>query len=225
MALNQKALRIIEPFIRNAKILSFGYPDILCSKEKIKEIFGIDVVKSTPRGRWHTGKDLDIPESQEFFEELGSSIDCIDIAKDFGVERVVDLNYPQDLGKYDVVLDPGTIEHCFNIGVAVMNAANAVKVGGRVFHVPPMTMMNHGFYNICPTMLYDFYAQNGWGIEYMASFGRSGRVPIEETTRFEAASEAALYFVARRNSDDDMIFPIQTKYLKKMEKDNAKRAA
>jgi hypothetical protein len=225
MALNVKALRMLSPYLRNAKILCLGYPDLLCDKVKLKEMFDVDVVKDTDRGRWHTGKETRLPESMEFFEKLNSTVDCIDIAQDFGIERVVDLNHPHDLGSYDLVIDPGTIEHCFNIGQAIINAANAVKVFGRIFHIPPMTMLNHGFYNICPTLLHDFYTQNGWDVEYMAAFARSGRVEINRTERFMGDSEASLYCIAQRKTDKQLIYPVQTKYLLKMEKANAKRAA
>ncbi len=227
MALNIRALRVLKPHLPGAKILCLGYPDLLVTREKIKHVFGFDVEKQTDRGGWHTGKEVPIPlpESQEFFEKLGATIDCVDIAQDFGIERVVDLNHECDLGKYDLVIDPGTIEHCFNIGQAIINAANAVRAGGKIFHVPPMTMLNHGFYNICPTLLHDFYVQNNWRLETMFSFGMTGAVGIESTERFRADSEASLYFMATRKTDAKLIYPIQTKYLAKMEKAHARAAA
>ena len=217
MALNIKALRILEPHLRKAQVLCLGYPDLLASPEKIKDIFGVEVTRFTNRGKWHTGKEVPLPETQELFDKLGSTIDCIDIAEDFGIERVVDLNHPHDLGKFDLVIDPGTIEHCFNIGQAIINAANAVKLGGRIFHVPPMTMLNHGFYNLCPTLFHDFYTQNGWRIEYMAAFDSGGGMDISATGRFQGRAEASLYVMAQRTNENALKFPIQTKYLKKME--------
>ena len=89
---------------------------------------------------------------------------CVDLVSERG-EIVADLNEPQDLGEFDLVIDHGTTEHCFNVGQAIKNAAKAVKVGGHIFHSPPLWMVNHGYYNFCPTSLWDFYDQNGWEIK------------------------------------------------------------
>jgi hypothetical protein len=71
----------------------------------------------------------------------------------------VDLNYPEDWPeKYDVVIDGGTAEHCFNVGQVFANILSAVRPdGGIVVHVNPLNMMNHGFWNISPTAYADFY--------------------------------------------------------------------
>lgn len=219
MALNTVSLRILEPYLRNAKILCLGYPDLLVTPEKIQSIFGVTVEKRTQRGQWHRGPNCPmLPETQELFDKLGSTIDCIDVVADYGIEKIVDLNYPHDLGQYDVVIDPGTIEHCFNIAQAIINAANAVKVGGRIFHLPPMTMLNHGFYNICPTMIYDFYTQNDWSVDFIAAFNHDGKVDIDVTQRFQGDAEASLYCLVKKTNANVLRYPVQSKYASKMEK-------
>jgi len=49
-----------------------------------------------------------------------------------------------------VVLDAGTMEHCFNVGQTIRNIVDMTKVGGFVIHLNPMTMINHGFFNYHP---------------------------------------------------------------------------
>ncbi len=46
----------------------------------------------------------------------------VDLVASRGGERILDLNGPLEadlVGGFDVVLDAGTMEHCFNVGQAV----------------------------------------------------------------------------------------------------------
>lgn len=210
MALTARALKLLDPYIRNAKILSLGYPDLVV--ESIDHLLGVHPTQFNDTGRWH-GVDYPLAESVNVFELLGSTLECIDIHASRGVEKILDLNYPVALGDFDLVIDAGTIEHAFNIAQAIINAAEAVKVGGRIFHSPPMTMLNHGFYNICPTFFHDFYTQNGFEIEHMSGVTKTHHGPVERTARFEAPSEASLYCVAKRITKGPLAFPRQSKYL------------
>jgi hypothetical protein len=118
------------------------------------------------------------------------------------------------LGKFDLVIDAGTIEHCFNIGQAIINAANAVNEGGAIFHTPPMSMVNHGFYNISPTLLFDFYMQNGWNVEFCCGSCPRGMYDINPYLRYAVPPESSIFFVARRTNMNPLSFPTQQKYLK-----------
>lgn len=216
MALSKEALQVIAPHIRGVKILSLGYPDLLITPEDMKALFDVTPTQFTENGTWHKVPHR-LPETVEFFTQLGSTIDCVDIHQSRGVERIMDLNQEHDFGEYDLVIDAGTIEHCCNIGQALMNAVEAVKVGGRIFHIPPMMMMNHGFYNICPTLLHDFYTQNGWTIEHFSAMGKLGPVPFHPTNKFMQRSTSELnswmFFLAKKNSPE-LRWPVQTKYMK-----------
>ncbi len=132
------------------------------------------------------------------------------------MEEMFDLNEPHYFGSlFDLVIDAGTIEHCANIGQALMNAANAVWPGGYVFHSPPLAMMNHGFYNVSPTLLADFYQQNGWRVAHLSAFKVAppyDDVPIDPTGRFPAVNGTALYFLAQRLTAGVLRWPTQTRY-------------
>jgi SAM-dependent methyltransferase len=214
MALNINALAMLAPYLRDAKILSLGYPDLLVSKDQLKKMFGVDTTKFTNGGEWH-GIGEPLPDTAEFFESLNSTFECVDIYQETGLEKVLDLNYAHDLGSFDVVIDSGTIEHCFNIGQAIINAAKAVKVGGVILHTPPMSMMNHGFYNVCPTLLHDFYTQNEWQIDQMKAVNCKGLVPFESVKRFSLQPEVSIYCLVKRVKDGELKYPTQTKYLEK----------
>lgn len=213
MALNRHSLALIARRIRG-DVLSLGYPDILVPPDECRALLGVAPVSLTEFGGWH-GIKHQLPETEAVFAALGARLRCIDINASRGVEQRVDLNYPVELGAYDLVIDPGTTEHCFNVGVAIMNAANAVKPGGAIFHGPPLSMVNHGFYNFCPTLLYDFYTQNGWRIEAFEARHITSGAPVElhPTQRYVAPGEAALYCVAVRESPAPLKFPTQSKYL------------
>ena len=220
MALPSHALVKLAPYMRKAKILSLGYPDILVKPEEVEKLFGYKPTKFTDQ-KWH-GVEEKCPNSLELFKQLESQVTIVDFAKVVGMETVADLNYPHDFGKFDLVIDPGTIEHCFNIGQALLNAANAVRAGGVIFHISPMTMLNHGFYNLNPTLFYDFYIQNGWDILELKIL--PFRTPtISVTGRFDVHTEHLIRVLAKRKTEDPLKMPIQTKYLEKMAAEKEKK--
>lgn len=213
MALPFHALNAIKPYLRG-DVLSLGYPDLMATPEQIEKLFGYKPTRFTKAHEWHK-VDFQMPETFELFEHIGAKLTVVDFAKVTGKEVIADLNHPHDLGKFDLVIDPGTVEHCFNVGQAILNAANAVKVGGAIMHLSPMTMMNHGFYNICPTLYHDFYIQNGWELE-MKVFPASLPV-LHQTNRFDMSCDFLIRAIGKRVTDESLRYPIQTKYIKKME--------
>jgi hypothetical protein len=212
MALTPHALEIAATYL-GPRVLSLGYPDILSSAADIEQRFGVRPTRFHDAGRWH-GVTHPLPDTVELFELLGATLECVDIVASRGVERIVDLNQPHDLGAYDLVLDGGTVEHCFNIGPAILNAANAVKPGGHVFHTPPLSMVNHGFYNLNPTLFHDFYTQNGWEVVMLRAADRERTYDIDAVARVRVPSELSVFCVARRLGAAPLRFPTQTKYLR-----------
>lgn len=214
MGLRAIGLAALKPYLPAKRALSLSYPDLVMAQDELEAITGFRTFCETDFGTWH-GRSHKLPETVEAFTKLGTeTLKCVDIIASRGVEDVVDLNHPQDLGTWDLVIDPGTTEHCANFWQATVNAANAVKVDGIIFHTPPLTMLNHGFVCPQPTFYHDFYTQNGWAIERMfATDGeRFGDVP--STSRFTLGPEMSLYVIARRLSPAPISLPVQTKYLR-----------
>lgn len=214
MGLPVSALHILAPICAGKKILCLGYPDIIATPEHIEEIFGFTPIAFTERGKEH-GFEFPLPESYALFEKLDSELTCVDVIQSMGKEKVADLNYEHDLGKFDLVIDPGTCEHCFNIGQALINAAEAVKSRGFIFHINPMNVMNHGFYNICPTLMHDFYDQNGWTIHNIKAVPMRP-LDFSPTKRFFDVIEYNLYTLAERLAEVPMKYPTQYKYYKRI---------
>lgn len=211
MGINAQHLRILKPYLKGS-VLSLAYPDMVMIGEDVREILGVTPEVFTDNGGWH-GKKHPLPETRDVFAKIGVKVRFVDVHASRGCEEIADLNEPQDFGKHDLVIDFGTTEHCFNIAQALKNAAEAVRVGGVIFHSVPLCMMNHGFYNFSPTTFFDFYEQNGWTVEVALITSGDKQQPAPRMQRFQIGGEWALVIAARRFTDTPMKWPQQAKYV------------
>jgi SAM-dependent methyltransferase len=94
-----------------------------------------------------------------------SSVDSFD-ASDFEQASFIhDFNTP--LGPhlcYDTVVDVGTLEHIFNIPIALRNVASLCNPGGQIIHVlPANNFPGHGFWQFSPELFFSLYSEaNGF---------------------------------------------------------------
>lgn len=208
---------------------SAGYPDMLVPEAVMSNALGADVVRRMPTREdsggiiaWHgVGTMMNrVHDSRSVFAALGYELDVIDIHPVRGGETIIDLNYPlpADFSRtYDLVLDTGTCEHCFNIGQAALNLASLVKQGGFIIQGLPFNMFNHGFYNVNPTWFHDFYPANGFEILFLQGatdwLTESKLFDLPPYARFnDAPQNAGIYVVARRREVRPITFPVQHKY-------------
>lgn len=205
--------------ILNTKIkgigLSAGYPDLIipCDQLPVALEFLIEHPNSKQIGNHH-GVSYPIYETIRVFEGLGIVLETLDRIKINGEEKIIDLNIPHDLGQYDLVIDPGTSEHCFNIAQSFINLASAVKVGGYIIQMLPITMINHGYWNINPNVLQDFYDINGFSITELFLVGKDNticKLPLNSRNmRMQGIpSEFAIIVSAHRLIDKPFKFPQQ----------------
>ena len=210
------------------RLLSLGYPDILANDEHIRGIFGGDVPRqikyrddSEQILRWHGAERAvrHVPDAVSLFTALGYELDVLDIAVARGGEIVQDLNQPipENLkGRYALVLDAGTLEHCFNIGAAARNVAEMIAHGGAVMHGNPINMYNHGSYNLNPTWYHDFYEENGFVIEFLRLVDSGIEPKVTELPSFQRFASipdnCTILVVARRAELQEIRWPIQRKY-------------
>lgn len=214
---------------RRLSALAVAYPDLLVSKPELEALFGADLVAQVkPREdadrirQWHGLKNWDGPiyDTLSLLDLLGVDVTVTDVAVLRGMEVIVDLNKPLPAelqAKFDIVIDTGTCEHCFNVGMAFRNVCEAVAVDGHLVHAAPMTRMNHGFWNFCPTVYPDYLGDNGFKIHYLS--GVTGNiiegqkeVPIDQFARFDPAPNAAIYLLAKRLERKPPVWPVQRKY-------------
>jgi len=108
-----------------------------------------------------------------FFTALGfQELHSTDVNAYENATHIVDLNEPglgrQLSGQYDLVIDGGTLEHCFDVPTALRNIFDALAVGGYAMHISPVNnYVDHGFYQFCPTLFHDYYEANGFELSVM----------------------------------------------------------
>ena len=233
MALTELTTRELVPLVqRGAKIAALGYPDIIAPLPVIRELLG-ELKYSMLRFRmdsekickWHGLEMHEIPDSESFFELFGAHLDVFDIYPTRGTEIICDLNNPfpekvggggSPLGYYDFVLDIGTLEHCFNIGQAALNAAGLLKQGGIIFHSNPYVSGNHGFYGLNPTWYADFYTQPGFELMWvkLKAKGQYEAMDVPLTKRFRVDSaDIDIFAAAKRTEIRAVTYPMQHKYV------------
>ncbi len=213
MGLNWVSLQLLRPHAKG-RVLCFGYPDILIPREHCVEVLGFMPEKFVPVPAW-CKRYAECPDARAVFAGLGAELVVVDAIAHEGTEIVADLNEPHELGEFGLVIDAGTIEHCMNIGQALVNMAKAVKVGGRILHCSPATMMNHGFYNLCPTLFWHFYEANGFEMKHAHARdgkGEGDMFDIAAHGRFMLPENCGLYVMAKRMEKKPFVFPMQSKY-------------
>lgn len=225
-----KRLAAEEDAQRPLRALGLGFPDLLATDAQIDAVFGAGTAAGLPILpqsqeviRYHgAGKVLPhVRDSAALLSAMGIGLEVVDIAVIRGGERIVDLNHPlpPDLAEaYDLVIDTGTLEHCFNVGQAMVNVASALRRGGYLVHAAPMNLYNHGFWNFSPTVYFDFFGDNGYEIEYfqaMSGHVLAGMRPVPthpHLTFHEAPPRTAIHMLARRTEVRPIVYPVQRKY-------------
>ncbi len=109
--------------------------------------------------------------ADELFRLLGArefvSVDHSDYQ---GASHLHDLNepFPDELrGRFDLVVDGGTLEHVFNYPAALRHCMELVRPGGHFITTdsPAHNCMGHGFYQLSPELFYRvFSARNGFAM-------------------------------------------------------------
>lgn len=204
------------------RVAAMGYPDIIGTETQIEEILKGREVAYRPDSeaicKRHGLAQRKIPDAESFFHSLGARLDVFDIIKERGTEILCDLNKPfVEKESYEMVLDVGTLEHCFNVGQAMMNMAGLLKKGGMIFHQNPFNLGNHGFYGFNPTFYQDFYEQNGFSVLDNRLVNKLMSLKVPATGRFVyEQKEAGTFCIARREEVKEFVFPTQTKYKQKL---------
>ena len=114
-------------------------------------------------------------ESPTFMDDLframgAQEVETLDVSAFEGATIVHDLNQPLPEalhGRFDAVVDGGTLEHVFNVPVAMRNAMDAVAAGGRFYaSLPANNYCGHGFYQFSAEFFYRVFSQeNGFTLE------------------------------------------------------------
>lgn len=177
MGLSKAALRFIArehkktPY--NGPVLTMGRQNLSVTESEIIVMLVSEGITPNPDPINETLKQTNIPQwvshkyisDVYFFHLLGiNEVKTIDYADHEGADIIHDFNtpVPQRLyNAFDLIIDSGTIEHIFDMRQALINISLMLKPGGRIIHMTPTNnYVQHGFYQISPTLYFDYYNEN-----------------------------------------------------------------
>lgn len=221
MAITPFSMELIAKASGKGRAASLGYPDLLLSRSVMSEFIGGKTIStredSAKIAQWHNVQLDEIYESREFIKALGyEDLDVFDLKALRGEEIFMDLNqplWPQYREKYSLVIDPGTCEHCFHVGQAIMNVAGMCEQGGYIVQGLPLNAYNHGFYSVSPTLVKDFYEDNGFEIQACFGVTRTRKFPVHMQKAFFNIPERAFMLVmVKRMEVKPLTVPTQGRY-------------
>ena len=160
-------------------VLCIGAPETHFSWEWIQESLFPWLAKTTQPIYWSFSLPIQ-PKSKlsknvpfkEFFLILGiENVKVLDLDGYEGADYLFDLNEsecPSNLrSKFDLIVDGGSLEHCFNLPNALNSLNLMLRNDGIIFHSNPANkMLDHGFYQISPTLYSDYYQAAGFDLLY-----------------------------------------------------------
>lgn len=144
-----------------------------------------------------------------------------------GAEVIHDLNEPLPdhlRGRFDTVIDIGTLEHVFNIGIAMKSMAEAVRVGGQFLCLNVANNhLGHGFWQFSPEVFFrTFSPSHGYEPRLAELYYQGGfhalRDPQSAGERLPIKTPGYTYitFGARRTADQPIFakgWPVQADYV------------
>ena len=227
MGISRGAISLLAETMRHAKpsgtVLTFGVQKVEATQREAAERLrqaGIEPA-ALPAREGRVSQDA-------LFRMLGfEAIESLDYYDAESPTHVQDLNRPLPAslhGRYSLVYDGGTTEHCFAVPQVLSNAVMLLAPGGRVIHHLPMNnMVDHGFYQFSPTLFFDFYEANGFDeLRMFMHFRVRGR---ESCIAYDPRGDGALpyalggkasilaHFSARKaRANGEIAFPIQGRY-------------
>ncbi|HTM54669.1 MAG TPA: hypothetical protein VL175_11605 [Pirellulales bacterium] len=121
----------------------------------------------------------------------------------------LDLNEPVSLERrFGIVINHGTAEHVFNIAQVFRTMHEYTLPGGMMIHESPFTgWIEHGFYNLQPTLFYDLAHFNEYLVLGMFVQDLTNRTILQIRERDEIYE----YIKARQFPENSMLFTVLVK--------------
>jgi hypothetical protein len=132
----------------------------------------VDRFYPAEKDRWNAVK-ADKGFAEPLFKALGATtVDSMDFSDYEQATILHDLNkpVPEDLhGRFDCVVDGGTIEHVFHFPNAIRSCMEMVSMGGHYIGITPANnQMGHGFYQFSPELYFRLFCpENGFQVRAM----------------------------------------------------------
>ena len=165
-----------------------------------------------------------------FLKTLGAEItDSLDISEYENPSIIHDMNLPiseEIKGKYTTVIDGGSLEHIFNIPIAIKNCMELLQEGGHYIGIiPANNFFGHGFYQFSPEFFYAVFSkENGFKIVNIIFYNNKPASkwyavanPFEVKSRIILRNnqESYLFVLAKKISTENIFkhHPQQSDYL------------
>ena len=118
------------------------------------------------------------------------TVETMDYSEYEGASIVHDLNAPVPAsfhGRFDAVIEAGSLEHIFNFPMAIRNLMEMTKVGGRIFLTTiANNLCGHGFYQFSPELMFRVFSPEN-GFETTSLVFLEANFPSVELTPIRAA--------------------------------------
>ena len=216
--------------------LSLGYPDLNFTTKALNEFrekFFKERFDKFPQ-------ELEL-NSENLFKHFGyESFSVLDVYEHEKVDIVWNLNNYENLPKnyinhFSLVIDPGTLQHIFDIRSCLNCIKKLVKQDGYVYHVSPgNNYLDHGFYQISPTLFQDYYTENGFtpiSLSLQPDVRIKELIPYKENVYrnknlqglWRNGNRVKVHQVCQKKEDMDNITPQQHYYSLKNSEQNISR--
>ncbi len=229
----QLLIRAQKSGVSFARVATLGRQRNLCDRQTLLAILGASGYQLT-EDRVQRFLDPKREYAEEFLSILGAKdIFAIDASDFEGAQIVHDMNQPiPDAldSSFDVVIDGGTLEHIFNLPVALGNAIRMVRPDGRFVSLNQANnFCGHGFYQFSPELYYRFLCpENGYVMDSCILWedipgSQFFQVPDPDAVqdRINLTSEFGVYLyvqATRRGKPSREFIPQQSDYARLWEK-------
>jgi len=203
-------------------VLCLGYPDLLVSSSFLTSVYELSFVNSIPTDTneqnikaWHKSSLDKIFDIIYILNHHNFRPTVFDSIKHRDFEEIVNLNEPlPDIykNKFNLVIDTGTLEHCFNVGQAFKNMCDAVALNGVILTAAPVTKLNHGYWNFCPLAHRDGFELNGFQIVKQLYVRNNQFIDENTITKKTVPLQLITLVIAKKIQIKEWIWPIQRKY-------------
>lgn len=190
------------------------------------------VLREFDRPTFALPKNKSLYFAEDLMNPLGFRVDALDASPYEGANIIHDLNLPipdHFSGRYDLVIDGGTLEHVFNFPVAISNVMKLVKTGGDIFlFTPANNQCGHGFYQFSPELFFRIFAErNGFELLRLYISTPSGTYHVIDPAVVHGRvqllnSEGTMIMVhARKIAERPFTAPQQSDYVEEWQRSDA----
>ena len=150
---------------------------------ELRRIFANDAGAMDWLSRYRWADFADDMLRQLFRFDSVTSIDFSDYEGASVIQNIGEPLHPDLIGKFDLAIDGGTLEHVFNFPVAIGNLMRLVNVGGAVYTQNPCnSLAGHGFYQFSPELMYRVFSPaNGFEIQFVR-VALAHNISVEQTS-------------------------------------------